>query len=266
MKEILLPEIHTVGIYNSQLAAKGRSITQDRQTTMFEIELPAEDGGIAYIDSESMPITSDTIICAKPGQLRHTKFPFKCLYIHMRVNDGALCELLMNLPNFIKIGSRRKYEEIFLSLCRRFGSVSEGDRILMNGLVMELVGRLAGESNKSTCGKSTNDEVIQIAVRYIRENIDSDLSLKAMAERFSFSPVHFHNRFKSATGKTLHEFVEDERIKKAADLLTSTDMTLTQTAYRCGFSSQSYFSYAFKRKMNLTPREYAREIFRRYEE
>ena len=36
-------------------------------------------------------------------------------------------------------------------------------------------------------------------------------------------------------------------------------MTLTEIAYECGFSSQSYFSYAFKRHTGMTPRAYAKK-------
>jgi AraC-like DNA-binding protein len=48
-------------------------------------------------------------------------------------------------------------------------------------------------------------------------------------------------------------------------MLVATNFTLAEIAYECGFSSQSYFSYAFKRKMNKTPRKYAEEIFDQYE-
>ena len=75
-----------------------------------------------------------------------------------------------------------------------------------------------------------------------------------------------HKVFKASTGKTLHEYIEDRRIKKSINLLISTDMTLTEIAYECGFSSQSYFSYAFKRHTGLTPRDYAKNIFEKYEE
>ena len=49
-------------------------------------------------------------------------------------------------------------------------------------------------------------------------------------------------------------------------MLVTTNCTLAKIAYECGFSSQSYFSYAFKRKMCKTPRKYAKDVFKRYEE
>ena len=60
---------------------------------------------------------------------------------------------------------------------------------------------------------------------------------------------------------TLREFVEEQRIQKSMHLLVSTDLTLSEIAYECGFSSQAYFSYVFKQKMTLTPREYASKVY-----
>ena len=77
-----------------------------------------------------------------------------------------------------------------------------------------------------------------------------------ISARFNLSPIHFHNIFKVAVGSTLRDYIEEQRIKRATNLLLTTNFSLTQIAYECGFSSQSYFSYVFKRKMKVTPREY----------
>jgi hypothetical protein len=102
-KEIILPQIVAIGIYNAQIAIKNRTISKNRKTTMFELELPIGSGGISYINDESHPITENMVICAKPGQIRHTRLPFKCYYIHMIVNDGYLGDILTTLPNYIDL-------------------------------------------------------------------------------------------------------------------------------------------------------------------
>ena len=80
----------------------------------------------------------------------------------------------------------------------------------------------------------------------------------------ALSPIHFHNFFKKSVGKTLREYVEEQRIKKATGLLLTTNDSLTKIAFECGFSSQSYFSYVFKRKMKITPREYVKDVYAKY--
>lgn len=265
---ISLPEIVAVGIYNSQLAEKNKVITKNRKTTMFEIEIPLEEGGVSFINSEVVQIEPDLVICAKPGQMRHTKLPFKCCYIHMILRDGVLYDTLMRIPVFFKTAKAERYREILAKLCKYSDSAVEDDKIIMYSLVLELIYVLSSDSQKQLYRdrmKNNNYEIIEKVINYIKENLDSDLSLEAISKYASLSPIYFHNCFKASTGKTLHEYVEEQRIKKANNLLVTTDWTLTRISNECGFSSQSYFSYAFKRKMGMTPREYAKEVYKRYD-
>ncbi len=266
MKEIVLPQIVAIGIYNAQIAIKNRTISKNRKTTMFELELPIGSGGMSYIDDESHPINENTVICAKPGQIRHTRLPFKCYYIHMIVSEGYLRDVLATLPNYIDFSDTDPIKEIFISLCEHYHTGIENDDILLQSLILKLVYILNQNTTHiiKSAPKSNNHKAIEWTLEYINNNLHADLTLEKLASAASFSTIYFHKLFKASTGKTLHEYVEDQRIKKSINMLISTDMTLTQIAYECGFSSQSYFSYAFKRRMGASPREYAKKIITRY--
>jgi len=263
-----LPEIVAVGIYNSQIAAKNVKISKNRKTSMFEIELPIESGGISYIDANSTQINPNTVICAKPGQTRHTKFPFKCYYIHMILKEGILYNKLLNTPDFFQIHKRDTYKKIFTKLVKYYNNFSQDDEIILQSLVLSLIHAIIQDTNQSVKSrnlKNNNHALIENISKYIKDNLTEDLSLEKIAEVSHLSPIHFHNCFKAAVGKTLRDYVEEQRLKKAINLLITTDYSLTKIAYECGFSSQSYFSYVFKRKMNKTPREYVQGYYNRYE-
>lgn len=264
---MILPQIEVIGIYNSQIIGPNNYVTRNRRTTMFELELPIEDGGVSYIDSESMPITTKMLICVKPGEIRHTKFPFKCYYIHLTLNEGYLYDMLMSFPDFFSLENTERYKEIFMDLCKYYETRTKQDEIIQQSLVLELIYMLSKDIHIQTQnGKLKNNRFdIDKALKYIKENLTEDLSLQTVANHVMLSPIHFHNCFKSAVGKTLHEYVEEQRIKTAVNLLLTTDLTLTQIAFQCGFSSQSYFSYVFKRKMKTTPRKYVEQLNNLYE-
>lgn len=262
-----LPEIVSVGIFNSFIARKNTKISKNRKATMFEIELPIENSGISFIDNHSAEVKDNVIICAKPGQTRHTRFPFKCYFVHLIIKEGALYNTLTALPDFIEIRNKAKYREIFEKLNKYYGTPFENDEIMLQSLVLELIYALSRDAKKQfgNQNSSGNYAVIENSVKYIKENLTDDLSLEAISARFNLSPIHFHNIFKVAVGSTLRDYVEEQRIKKAVNLLISTEMSLTQIALECGFSSQSYFSFVFKRRMKVTPRNYTKEIFKLYE-
>ena len=138
---------------------------------------------------------------------------------------------------------------------------------LLQSLILKLIYILSENSAsiiKST-PKSNNHKTIEQTLEYISNNLTADLTLEMLASAANFNAIYFHKLFKASTGKTLHEYVEDQRIKKSINLLISTNMTLAEIAYECGFSSQSYFSYAFKKKIGSAPREYAKKIQLKYE-
>ena len=268
MKSITLPDIVAAGIFNARQAYKSRTITPNRKTTMFELELPVTDGGISYINDTSRPISKNTVICAKPGQFRHTKLPFKCYFVHIIVKEGRLFDVLSALPDYIELSDREKISETFTALCESVDSGTSKEDILSQSLLLRLIYELdktATATRKTYSPKSSNQKVIEETVQYIKNNISGELSLELLSERVNFSKVYFHKLFRASCGKNLREYIEEQRIKAAIELLTSTDKTLTQIAYECGFSSQSYFSYAFKRRTGRTPREYAKAIFKEYE-
>ena len=263
-----LPRIVATGIYNAQIAFKNRTVSPNRKTTMFEIELPMEEGGTSYVNQESHPITQNLLICAKPGQIRHTRLPFKCYYLHMIVNEGPLYEALTSLPNYLEIGDTAPILELFREIQALPISGTPDDELLLLSRVFELVSLLKRNAVAAAVSyqpKSNNREVIQHVLEYIRQNLGANLTLDALAAEAKFSPVYFHKLFKRSTGLTLREYIEEQRLKRSVELLISTDMSLSQIAYECGFSSQSYFSYAFKKKTGSTPREYAKALLKTYE-
>ena len=259
-------EILAAGIYNSDNAVKGRNVTKNRRTKMFELEIPLEKGGVSYINDDSHIITPETVICAKPEQLRHTRLPHKCFYIHFMVYDGILFNLLTEMPNFTDIENTEEIYNIFREIIAYSESVSARDVIILQSRVLELVYTLSKAAKIHGVGVNRNSgKIIDRIIEYINEHITEDLSLKALARQACISPIHFHNCFRASTGRTVHEYVEEQRIKKAKALLLTSDMTLADIAYRTGFSSQSYFSYAFRRKTGMTPREYVKTELKRYE-
>lgn len=262
-----LPQIIATGIYQSKTAVKNKTITDNRKVTMFELELPLEPGGTSYIDHQRQVITPSLVICAKPGQIRHTRLPFSCYYVHMIVKDDVLNRTLCRLPTFMEPAHPEHYRSLFSAMCAHAGSTLETEEIMAQGILLQLIHTLYREfAGKPGEISQEQQQLIESVTSYLKNHLTADLSLSTIAAHSSYSPVYFHHFFKNATGKTLHSYVEELRIKKAVKLLLTTSMNLTEIAYACGFSSQSYFSYAFKRCMGLTPRTFARKKFQQYEQ
>jgi AraC family transcriptional regulator len=101
---------------------------------------------------------------------------------------------------------------------------------------------------------------INAVVNYVRENLDGDLSLDALARVGCFSKFHFHRVFKSITDETVSDMVVRLRLQRAANLLrTVPALSITAAALETGFSSVPVFSRAFKKQFGINARQWDRQ-------
>ncbi len=88
---------------------------------------------------------------------------------------------------------------------------------------------------------------------YIQENLESELSLNELAEVAAFSKYHFGRIFTMMTGETLFRYIQRMRVEKSASLLlTNPALSITETAFTCGFASLQAFSRAFGRRFGVS--------------
>ncbi len=101
---------------------------------------------------------------------------------------------------------------------------------------------------------------INAVISYVRENLEADLSLEKLASVAGFSPFHFHRVFKAITEETINELIMRLRLERAAALLRATpQLSITDTAFACGFNSVATFSRAFKKQYGLPASHWDRQ-------
>ncbi len=97
---------------------------------------------------------------------------------------------------------------------------------------------------------------------YIHEHLTDPISRDAVAARASLSAGAFSRFFKTRTGKTLPQYVNELRVGRACSRLAETDDKVADIALDCGFENLANFNRQFQRLMNASPRAY-RQQFRR---
>lgn len=103
-------------------------------------------------------------------------------------------------------------------------------------------------------------ELLDQAIHYIKQNFsDTELSLGSVADHINLSSSHFSTIFSQALGKTFVEYLTEQRLKEAKRLLANTDWKLSMIAAEIGYNDPNYFSYIFKRKEGLSPKEYRKK-------
>ena len=91
---------------------------------------------------------------------------------------------------------------------------------------------------------------------YIRENLDDELSLTAVARFVKISPNHLSEKFKEVTGVKFVDYIARLRFAKACLLLQNPHQRISEIAFAVGFQSLSQFNRVFKKLSSQSPTEY----------
>jgi two-component system, response regulator YesN len=99
--------------------------------------------------------------------------------------------------------------------------------------------------------------MIQQARSYVdRHYMDPNISLNEVAAQVNHSPSHFSTVFSQEAGTTFKKYLTEVRIKKARELLRTTNARSYEIACQVGYTDPHYFSYVFRRNTGLTPTDF----------
>lgn len=106
---------------------------------------------------------------------------------------------------------------------------------------------------------SLDEKFLKKALKTVEKNIgNSEFSVEKMGKELGVSRGHLYNKLVALTGKTPVEFIRIMRLKRAAQYLEKSQLTVSEIAYEVGFNDPKYFSRYFKEEFGLVPSEYAK--------
>jgi AraC-like DNA-binding protein len=107
-----------------------------------------------------------------------------------------------------------------------------------------------------TSGINRQEDVIDRSIAFMRENLNSQFSLKQLAGQALISTSHYSALFKKKTGYPPLEYFNHIKIQKACQYLEFTGNNVKEVSYKLGFSDPYYFSRLFSNIMGLSPMEF----------
>ena len=104
--------------------------------------------------------------------------------------------------------------------------------------------------------KSLQEQRIRDMLTYIQAHYNEKIAISSIAEAAHISRSECFRDFHSVIGKTPIGYLSDYRLAKACEILLSTDRTIADICYACGFHDTSYFGKIFKEKYGVSPGQY----------
>ena len=97
---------------------------------------------------------------------------------------------------------------------------------------------------------------LEQAIEYINTHLGENLSLLAIAAELEMSQYYFCRLFKQSTELTPHQYLIQQRVERAKQLLTQPQLTVAHIASECGFANQSHLAKQFRQHTGLTPKQF----------
>lgn len=114
-------------------------------------------------------------------------------------------------------------------------------------------------TRRSTDVMAITDPRVAQAMQFIRQHAAEGINVDDLLRHVAVSRSVLQRRFQKVLGKTIHEAILDERLRRVRRLLAETSLTRDQIARRAGFEHPEYLSMAFKRHAGMTLTQYRRE-------
>lgn len=108
--------------------------------------------------------------------------------------------------------------------------------------------------------QSSTYPYVDMVIKAVHDFSNKDISLKTLAAQLDMHPSYLGNIFHQQTGYYFNDYLNEERLKYAAELMNTTSLKMKDIVDKVGFSSQTYFNRLFKRKFGMSPLSYRREL------
>ena len=155
------------------------------------------------------------------------------------------------------------YSEVRISRIVELLITSSKSRFMESEIFTHMALKRACTSNVSFELNACEINNIQIkqAIQFIRENFHRPITLTETANHVYLSQCYFGKLFKKELGVNFVTYLNNERVSKAQELLSNSDLSISEISRRVGYSQTSYFGKIFKETTSYSPTSYRKKFF-----
>ncbi len=179
---------------------------------------------------------------------------YSYIIVNMDIVDNSKSDLVFTDDISVILNSSNPYyRSIFSEINNAFMTVGMASNIKCKALVYEMLHHLTLDIFKNELATNKYSKIYP-AILYIEEHYSENVKLEDLANVSHLSVSHFRKLFNEYFGISPLKYINNLKIKKAGELLSSGLYTVSEVAEETGFSNVYYFSRLFKEITGVSPK------------
>ena len=218
------------------------------------------------IDNEPYTLDEGDLYFVFPNLL-HTGKKSEGSSITLAIADSDYCasfsETFTRFKPVLPVLRKGSFPSIVYDLFRRMSEIDCSDLPYKQNLLIGYLNALLGELfvHLELTRRNTDNNLIQQMILYTLENYTKDITLDDVAKALNYSKYYISHVISETFGCNFRPLINSYRISMAQNLLLSTNKTVGEIAFECGFKNQSSFNRIFLKHTGSAP-----SVFRRQQE
>ena len=214
---------------------------------------------ILYVqEGEKKLITNNKMKILKAGDMFIADSYVIHSYLDSR-NSKQICVVFPNiyLKNFFSLYGNKvfksniitdhEFTKKILPLIENLKKISEEDQLLYQGNIDMLLGYVVSKVGVGEREFNYDLGLIGDIITYINDNYKEEITLDKLADHFGYSKYYFSRLFNSCMGTSITDYISIIRVNKVLEMLKTTNTTIVDAIYSCGFSSVPTFYRVLKK-------------------
>ncbi len=257
-REINDHSIHTVHFV---LETEEQIYTGLRIKSLYTVYLVTEGTGKLHTQGEVLPLEAGDVFFSFPAVpfAIESVSDFKYMYISFLGARGN--RIMEKLGICAKSPLYPHCQELAAVWTQGLHSPAQLSDIASEAVLLHTFAYLGGKLSNFSENDQGRTDLISIIQKYVDEHFsDPDFSLEQLGKDLKYNKKYLSTVFKRHVGVGIVDYLHTVRIQHACTMLKQGFTSVSDVALRCGYPDAQYFSKVFKRRMNLSPREYMASV------
>lgn len=226
--------------------------------TYYEMTLYEPFDGKVSVNGRDTDIESITAILVCPSDFHeifvNTASDAKFIKIGFDANI-----LTDTIPDFSIIMTNIKKDSFLVDVFNEIRSKS-GDKTYVKLLINTLIHLMVNNGERIIHPDTRKGYKTAVsAAKIVNESFNSNITLESAAKQLSVAPQYLSSIFKQVLGINFSDYLSDIRLNYAEKQIKNSKKSITEICFEAGYTNFSHFSRSFKKKYELSPREYRKQ-------